>query len=113
MTVIEIEGAAGAAAALGRRRAEQVWVRRLGWFAAVCVAAASLFGVLGFVDIVHGVTAWPAAPLPIALPPPHRAPPGAARPPPAAPPGPVRRSRPAPPAPRRRQPPPAPHQAPA
>src|SRR5258706_239336 len=64
MTVIEIEGAAGAAAALGRRRAEQVWVRRLGWFAAVCVAAASLFGVLGLVDIVHGVTAWPAA-LPI------------------------------------------------
>src|SRR5882724_11442375 len=67
MTVIEIEGAAGAAAALGRRRAEQVWVRRLGWFAAACVAAASLFGVLGLVDIVHGVTAWPAALLLIAF----------------------------------------------
>ena len=46
---------------------EQVWVRRLGWFAAFCALAAAVLGLLGLVDIIKGVTAWPAALLLVAF----------------------------------------------
>src|SRR5277367_5761224 len=62
MTVIGLEQA-GQRAAQGvpAGRIEQVWVRRLGWFAAFCALAATVLGLLGLVDIVKGVNAWPAA----------------------------------------------------
>jgi two-component system cell cycle sensor histidine kinase/response regulator CckA len=64
MTVIGLERPDYAVPAGG---VEQVWVRRLGWFAAFCALAAAVLGLLGLVDIVKGVTAWPAAMLLVAF----------------------------------------------
>ncbi len=67
MTVIGLEQAGQAVQAAPTGVIEQVWVRRLGWFAASCAVAAALLGLLGLVDIVKGVTAWPASLLLVAL----------------------------------------------
>src|SRR5579872_7187142 len=62
MTVIGFErGINGATSVATPRAAEQVWVRRLGWFAAVCAFAAAVFGFLGLINIINGIAAWPAA----------------------------------------------------
>src|ERR1700756_4094317 len=67
MTVIGLEPAGQAGQAAPAVGIEQVWVRRLGWFAACCALAACVLGLLGLVDIVKGVTAWPATLLLVAL----------------------------------------------
>ena len=62
MTVVGFERRVGGSLVAALPRAgEQVWVRRLGWFAGVCAFAAAIFGFLGLVDIIKGVAAWPAA----------------------------------------------------
>ncbi|MBV8650003.1 MAG: PAS domain-containing protein [Alphaproteobacteria bacterium] len=67
MTVIGLEPAGQAGQAAPDIGIEQLWVRRLGWFAACCALAASVLGLLGLVDIIKGVTAWPATLLLVAL----------------------------------------------
>jgi len=62
MTVLGFERRVGEGVVATRPRAgEQLWVRRLGWFAGVCAFAAAIFGFLGLVDIIKGADAWPAA----------------------------------------------------
>src|SRR5262245_20255339 len=61
MTELGLERGPGGSLADMPSAGQQVWVRRLGWFAAVCAFAAAVFGFLGLVDIIKGVAAWPAS----------------------------------------------------
>src|SRR2546427_4214570 len=68
MTVIGIERSGnGSTPAALPSASGQAWVRRLGWFAAVCALAAGALGLLGLVDIIDGLAARPAALLLIAF----------------------------------------------
>src|SRR5438477_13175051 len=60
MTAAAIEPTGRVSPAAGRAGGH-VLVRRLGWIAASCTVAAVILGLLGLVDIVDGLTAWPFA----------------------------------------------------
>jgi two-component system cell cycle sensor histidine kinase/response regulator CckA len=61
MTAAALEPTGRVSPATAGRAGGHVLVRRLGWFSASCALAAVVLGLLGLVDIVDGVTAWPVA----------------------------------------------------
>src|SRR5258708_2110672 len=67
MTAAAIEPAGRVPPGTAVRAGGHVLVRRLGWVAAGCTLAAVVLGMLGFADIVDGLTALPVAVLFIVL----------------------------------------------
>src|ERR1700730_12964618 len=67
MTAAVVEPVGGGPPGAAVRAGGHVLVRRLGWIAASCTLAAGVLGLLGFADIVDGLTALPVAVLFIVL----------------------------------------------
>src|SRR5258708_164378 len=67
MTAAAVESPGRVPSGAAARAGGHILVRRLGWIAASCALAAVSLGLLGFADIVDGLTAWPVSLLFIVL----------------------------------------------
>src|SRR5260370_9889369 len=67
MTAAAVESPGRVPSGAAARAGGHIVVRRLGWIAASCALAAAALGLLGFADIVDGLTAWPVSLLFIVL----------------------------------------------
>src|SRR5258707_10606146 len=67
MTAAAVESPGRLRSGAAARAGGHILVRRLGWIAASCALAAVSLGLLGFADIVDGLTAWPVSLLFIVL----------------------------------------------